>query len=63
MMGTFVRPDQIKEEFKRTLDLMIVFMKTLISPIIVSGLSYRDPQNKDKYFLMTMQCGKMRKRC
>ena len=33
---TFVRPDQIKEEFKRTLDLMV-------------GV-YRDPQNKDKYF-------------
>ncbi len=33
---TFVRPDQIKEEFKRTLELWSVFMKTLISQIIVS---------------------------
>lgn len=47
---TFVRPDQIKEEFKRTLDLMIGVYDDFNITDYRFRLSYRDPQNKDKYF-------------
>ncbi len=47
---TFVRPDQIKEEFKRTLDLMIGVYEDFNITDYRFRLSYRDPQNKDKYF-------------
>ena len=47
---TFVRPDQIKEEFKRTLDLMVGVYEDFNITDYRFRLSYRDPQNKDKYF-------------
>lgn len=47
---TFVRPDQIKEEFKRTLDLMVEVYKDFDITDYRFRLSYRDPENTDKYF-------------
>lgn len=46
----FVRPDQIKEEFIRTLDLVIEVYKDFHFEDYSFRLSYRDPENKDKYF-------------
>lgn len=46
----FVRPDQIKEEFKRTLDLILRTYHDFKISNFEFRLSYRDPQNKDKYF-------------
>ena len=47
---TFVRPDQIKDEFKRTLDLMVAVYKDFNISDYRFRLSYRDPKNTDKYF-------------
>ncbi|MDN6639869.1 MAG: threonine--tRNA ligase [Tetragenococcus sp.] len=47
---TFVRPDQIKDEFKRTLDLMSSVYKDFNIDDYRFRLSYRDPSNKEKYF-------------
>ncbi|MHC5248280.1 threonine--tRNA ligase [Enterococcus sp. LJL90] len=47
---TFVRPDQIKDEFKRTLDLMINVYADFNVTDYRFRLSYRDPNNTDKYF-------------
>ncbi|MFV0558146.1 MAG: threonine--tRNA ligase [Enterococcus sp.] len=47
---TFVRPDQIKDEFKRTLDLMTSVYADFNITDYRFRLSYRDPENKDKYF-------------
>src|SRR5690554_7454063 len=46
----FVRPDQIKEEFKRTLDLILRTYHDFKISNFEFRLSYRDPQNKDKFF-------------
>ncbi|MFC0361264.1 threonine--tRNA ligase [Enterococcus canintestini] len=47
---TFVRPDQIKDEFKRTLDLMIAVYADFNVTDYRFRLSYRDPNNTEKYF-------------
>lgn len=47
---TFVRPDQILEEFKRTLELMLAVYKDFNITDYRFRLSYRDPNNTDKYF-------------
>lgn len=47
---TFVRPDQIKDEFKRTLDLMVAVYKDFNINDYRFRLSYRDPNNTEKYF-------------
>lgn len=47
---TFVRPDQIKDEFKRTLDLMTSVYHDFGIEDYRFRLSYRDPNNTDKYF-------------
>lgn len=47
---TFVRPDQIKDEFKRTLDLMVAVYKDFDITDYRFRLSYRDPNNTHKYF-------------
>lgn len=47
---TFVRPDQIKDEFKRTLDLMTSVYADFNITDYRFRLSYRDPNNTDKYF-------------
>ena len=46
----FVRSDQIKEEFKRVLNLLIEVYKDFRITDYKYRLSYRDPQNKEKYF-------------
>jgi threonyl-tRNA synthetase len=46
----FVRPDQIKAEFKRTLDLLLDVYKDFNITDYKLRLSYRDPENKEKYF-------------
>jgi len=47
---TFVRPDQIKEEFKRTLELMTAVYDDFNINDYRFRLSYRDPNDKEKYF-------------
>lgn len=46
----FVRPDQIKDEFKRTIDLLLDVYKDFNITDYKFRLSYRDPENKEKYF-------------
>ncbi|MDR0846697.1 MAG: threonine--tRNA ligase [Lactobacillales bacterium] len=47
---TFVRPDQIKDEFKRTLELVIEVYRDFGIEDYVFQLSKRDPENTEKYF-------------
>ncbi|HAQ1780224.1 TPA: threonine--tRNA ligase [Enterococcus faecium] len=47
---TFVRPDQIKDEFKRTLELMVAVYADFNITDYRFRLGYRDPNNTDKYF-------------
>ncbi len=47
---TFVRPDQIEEEFKRTLELMLAVYGDFNITDYRFRLSYRDPNNTEKYF-------------
>lgn len=46
----FVRPDQIKEEFKRVVNLVIEVYKDFDIKDYSFRLSYRDPEDKEKYF-------------
>lgn len=46
----FVRPDQIKEEFKRTLELLLAVYKDFNITDYEFRLSYRDPLDTHKYF-------------
>ncbi len=46
----FVRADQIKDEFKRTVDLLLNVYKDFNITDYKFRLSYRDPENKEKYF-------------
>lgn len=46
----FVRPDQIRSEFKNVLDLVQYAVDTLKLDINYYRLSLRDPNNKEKYF-------------
>ena len=46
----FVRPDQIKEEFSRCLELIHRVIKDFGVEINYYRLSLRDPENKEKYF-------------
>ncbi|SEK27809.1 threonyl-tRNA synthetase [Carnobacterium iners] len=47
---TFVRPDQIQEEFLRTIELMLAVYEDFNITDYRFRLSYRDPNNTDKYF-------------
>ena len=47
---TFVRPDQIKEEFMRTLKLMVDVYEDFNIDDYRLRLSLRDPKNTEKYF-------------
>ena len=47
---TFVRPDQIQEEFLRTIELMLAVYDDFNITDYRFRLSYRDPNNTDKYF-------------
>ncbi len=46
----FVRPDQIKDEFKRVVQLVIDVYKDFDLIDYSFRLSYRDPEDKEKYF-------------
>ncbi|MCG7338479.1 threonine--tRNA ligase [Staphylococcus sp. ACRSN] len=46
----FVRPDQIKEEFKRVVNLIIDVYNDFGFENYSFRLSYRDPEDKEKYF-------------
>ncbi|MEC5187127.1 threonine--tRNA ligase [Geobacillus thermodenitrificans] len=46
----FVRPDQIKDEFKRVVNLILEVYKDFGLDEYSFRLSYRDPQDKEKYY-------------
>jgi threonyl-tRNA synthetase len=46
----FVRPDQIKDEFKRVVNLVMEVYKDFNITDYTFRLSYRDPADKEKYF-------------
>ncbi len=46
----FVRPDQIKEEFKRVVELIVAVYGDFNISEYSFRLSYRDPEDKEKYF-------------
>jgi len=45
----FVRPDQIKEEFCKVIDIVLYIFKTLRFDKYTAQVSLRDPDNKTKY--------------
>jgi len=45
----FCRPDQVKEEFKKVIDLVLYVFKSLGFEDFVTQISLRDPENKQKY--------------
>ncbi|MBC6315464.1 threonine--tRNA ligase [Listeria grandensis] len=46
----FVRPDQIQDEFKRVVELVLAVYKDFDITDYSFRLSYRDPENTEKYF-------------
>ncbi len=45
----FCRPDQLKEEFKKVIDIVLYIFKTLKFENFTAQISLRDPQNTTKY--------------
>lgn len=45
----FCRPDQVKEEFKKVIDLVLYVFKALGFDDYTAQISLRDPENKSKY--------------
>jgi len=45
----FCRPDQVKEEFKKVIDLVLYVFKSLGFTDYTAQVSLRDPENKSKY--------------
>jgi len=45
----FCRPDQLREEFKRIIDLVLYVLKVLNFNDFTAQISLRDPENKEKY--------------
>jgi len=45
----FCRPDQVKEEFKKVIDLVLYVFKSLGFNDYTAQVSLRDPENKSKY--------------
>jgi len=45
----FCRPDQVKEEFMKVIDLVLFVFKALDFPEFIVQISLRDPDNKEKY--------------
>jgi threonyl-tRNA synthetase len=45
----FCRPDQVKEEFKKVIDLVLYVFKALGFEDYIAQISLRDPENKAKY--------------
>lgn len=46
----FCRPDQVKEEFKKVIDIVLYIFATLGFDDYMAQISLRDPENKAKYF-------------
>ncbi|NIK73055.1 threonyl-tRNA synthetase [Thermonema lapsum] len=46
----FCRPDQVKEEFGKVIDLVLYVFKALGFDDYTAQISLRDPNNKEKYF-------------
>ncbi len=45
----FCTPDQLKDEFKKVIDIVLYIFKTLDFENFTTQISLRDPNNKDKY--------------
>ena len=45
----FCRPDQLKDEFKKVIDIILYIFKTLDFGNFVTQISLRDKENKEKY--------------
>jgi len=45
----FCRADQLKDEFKKVIDIVLYIFKTLDFPQFTAQISLRDPNNKEKY--------------
>ena len=45
----FCRPDQLKEEFIKVIDIVLYIFKTLAFDDFTAQISLRDPENKEKY--------------
>lgn len=45
----FCRPDQLKDEFKKVIDIVLYIFKTLDFNDFTAQISLRDPENKEKY--------------
>ena len=45
----FCRPDQLLDEFKKVIDIVLYIFKTLSFTDFVTQISLRDPEDKDKY--------------
>ena len=45
----FCRPDQLKEEFMKVIDIVLYIFKTLSFDQFTAQISLRDPNNKEKY--------------
>lgn len=45
----FCRPDQLKDEFKKVIDIVLYIFKTLNFENFTAQVSLRDPNNKEKY--------------
>ena len=45
----FCRPDQLKEEFCKVIDIVLYIFKTLDFNEYIAQVSLRDPENKEKY--------------
>ncbi len=46
----FCRPDQVKDEFKKVIDLVLYIFETLGFDDYMAQISLRDPEKKEKYF-------------
>jgi len=46
----FCRPDQVKEEFKKVIDIVLYIFKILDFKDYVAQISLRDPEKPEKYF-------------
>jgi len=45
----FCRPDQLKDEFKKVIDIVLYIFKTLSFDNFTAQISLRDPENREKY--------------
>ncbi|MCA8830142.1 threonine--tRNA ligase [Hymenobacter pini] len=45
----FCRPDQVKEEFTKVIDIVLYVLRALDFPDFTAQISLRDPENKAKY--------------